>query len=124
MTTTRVEVSGVGKKPLTTQDVLRRSLRRLMIATAVLYFMLVAGGLKVYLDSRNTTQTLCSLRQDLEVRVAGSIKFLQENPNGIPGVPVKTIAEQIANQQRTIDALKNLDCDTTIPEAALNKEPQ
>lgn len=113
MTTTRVEVrKGDGKGPKTTQDVLRTSLRRLTIATAVLYLALVAGGIKVYLDQKNTTETLCTLRDDLRTRVDASINFLTEHPEGIPGISPKTILEGIENQRKTIVALNGLNCPT------------
>lgn len=63
--------------------------------------------------SRDTQQTrfaLCALRTDLEVRVTSGQVFLAEHPHGIPGVPVQSIRDGIANQQRTIAALSDLDC--------------
>jgi hypothetical protein len=61
-------------------------------------------------DSDRTTNALCTLREDLSQRVDSSKDFLSKHPKGIPGVPVQTILDSIANQQRTIDALSTLSC--------------
>lgn len=99
------ETRGLG-----TAAVLRKSLKRLVWATVLLYVVLFAIGLKVYLDGRNTTKALCTLRTDLQVRVNSSIDFLSEHPEGIPGISPKMIRDGIENQQRTISALQGLDC--------------
>lgn len=91
-------------------DRLRRSLRRLAIATVILYVALCAAGIKVYLDQRNTTESLCTLRTDLRLRVDSSIEFLKEHPQGIPGIPAKTILDGIQNQRKSIIALNGLNC--------------
>lgn len=103
----------------TTAGALRRALRRLALATVVLYVILIAGGIKVYVDNKHTTDTLCEFRTDLETRVVGSILFLREHPGGIPGISSKTIVDQITNQQRTIEALADLDCSSATPPAVL-----
>lgn len=98
------------KEGRTTAEVLRTSLRRLALATIFLYVILIAAGLKVYLDQRSTTKALCTLRADLSQRVADSLEFLRDHPDGIPGVPVKTLVDSITNQQQTIRSLSDLDC--------------
>jgi len=89
---------------------IQRSLRLLIAATVVLY---VAVGL-VAAMSWSTAQTsqdaLCALRSDLEARVATSLEFLAEHPEGVAGIPAKTIKDGINNQRRTISALRSLDC--------------
>lgn len=102
----------------TVAEQLQRSLRRLAIATVILYLALISGGIKVYLDGKNTTNALCTFRQDLVVRVLGSTDFLKEHPEGIPGISPKIILEGISNQQRTITALKDLNC----PEVPIPKK--
>jgi hypothetical protein len=94
----------------TTADVIRRSLRRLAIATALLYIVLIVVGIKIYLDGKNTNDALCSVRQDMEQRALGTTQFLKDNPDGFAGIPVRTLLENLANQQRTIQALKGLEC--------------
>lgn len=61
-------------------------------------------------ESTRTTNALCTFRGDLSQRVESSKEFLSKHPKGIPGVPVQTILDSLANQQRTIDALSGLSC--------------
>lgn len=97
-------------------SLLQRTLKRLVIATVLLYLVLLSGGIWVYFEGRTTNKALCTLRDDLTIRVLSSIKFLKEHPKGLPGIPASTLIESIENQQRTILALKDLDCSTEIPE--------
>lgn len=94
----------------TVAQVLQRSLRILTAATAILYVLLLAAGVKVYLDGRNTTRVLCTYRADLAARVIASTQFLKNNPEGAVGIDAKTILENIENQQRAILAFKDLNC--------------
>jgi hypothetical protein len=96
-------------------------LRWLVIATVGLYLALALVGTYVYVDGVHrredleeiavqTNDALCALRVDLEARVAASEQFLEDNPNGIPGLPAAVIRTGITNQQRTIEALGDLEC--------------
>lgn len=89
---------------------IRKTLRRLVLATVVLYLALGGIALKSAMDSHSTHSALCTLRGDLQVRVTSSLKFLSDNPRGLPGIPVQVIRDSIANQQRTILALDSLNC--------------
>lgn len=118
----------VGGKTVAEQ--LQRSLRILAIATVFLYVGLIIVGVRVYLDSRNTADALCTFRQDLERRVIATTDFLKENPKGIPGIPPRFLLESVANQQRTIVSLQSLDCkslnkssaETTLPSSLQSQE--
>jgi high-affinity Fe2+/Pb2+ permease len=96
-------------------------LRRLVMATVILYLVLVGFALYIFVDAAHRREeiavvateandALCALRQDLERRVAASEAFLEENPEGIPGLSPKIIREGIENQTRTIVALNELSC--------------
>jgi uncharacterized protein HemX len=61
-------------------------------------------------EARETTRSLCTLREDLERRAKASEAYLRENPRGIPGVPLRTLRDSLTNQQRTISALAGIDC--------------
>lgn len=61
-------------------------------------------------DNQRATVALCVLRADLQTRVDSSRAFLADHPNGIPGIPAKTLRDGITNQQRTIKALQGLSC--------------
>ena len=54
--------------------------------------------------------SLCVFVNDLEQRVQASVQFLEENPEGIPGLSPALIRDSIANQRRTIDSLSGLEC--------------
>ena len=77
------------------------------VASLVLIFGTVGY---VFHESARTTHALCALRGDLENRITASTKYLQEHPEGIPGVPVKVIRDGIQNQKRTVRALRSLSC--------------
>lgn len=49
---------------------------------------------------------VCRLRDDIETRIENSEAFLKQHPQGIPGLPAKTIQNSITGQKRTIRALK------------------
>lgn len=102
-------------------DEIRTALRRLVIATVVLFAVQAALIAFVAIDGaarRNdlaeiafsTNHALCVLRADLEQRVADSERFLEQHPDGIPGIPAEQIQQSIDNQQRTIEALADLRC--------------
>lgn len=55
-------------------------------------------------------QAICTLRHDLEHRVAQSYSFLHEHPRGIPGISAGTIRKSIDDQGRTISALAGVSC--------------
>lgn len=93
-----------------TATALRKGLRNLYIATAVLYLAFIGWGLKVYFDGQETRAALCTYRDDLQSRVTSNTEFLKEHPNGIPGVPTKVLVDSIANQQRAINSLTELNC--------------
>jgi len=87
-----------------------RALRLLVVATVVLYLLVIAVAVRAYHDADVSRGALCALREDLEKRVASSKDFLIENPGGIAGIPAKTIRDGIKNQERTIKALDGLSC--------------
>jgi hypothetical protein len=104
-----------------TQEALRTALRRLVVATVAVYVALAGVGGYVFVQGNHqqaviestvdsTTKALCTFVNDLESRVRTSQAFLKENPDGIPGIPVKILRDSIRNQQRTIDALSVLEC--------------
>lgn len=89
---------------------IKRTLRTLVIATVVLYVVLGGVVLWTYNSSSTTHDALCTLRADLQNRVAQSQKFLLGHPQGFAGIPAATIQQGLVNQQHTIDALSSLSC--------------
>jgi hypothetical protein len=82
-----------------------------VVAWAISFIALAIVILQVNALAASTTDSLCALRGDLERRVATSQGFLQENPEGIPGIPAETLQASIDNQLRTVEALHGLNCD-------------
>jgi flagellar biogenesis protein FliO len=91
-------------------------------ATVVLYFVLalfggVAWTIRAHDVSRvnqianRNQQALCAFRNDVVGRVATSEQFLQEHPNGIPGISPATIRTNLRAQRQTVEALSVLDCE-------------
>lgn len=96
---------------LTIREEILKRLRIVRIATFVLggLFLILAVYLVVRLGQINSS--LCTLRSDLQDRVARAQDFL-DNPNKYPGikVPPEVIRQQIEGQQKTVDALNDLHC--------------
>jgi hypothetical protein len=84
----------------------------LLLGTAMFVIVLVIGFILIQAKAErvDTRNALCQLRLNLETRVAGSRKFLRDNPKGIPGIPPALIRQSIAEQNQTIKALSNLNC--------------
>lgn len=89
---------------------IKRSLHLLVAATVVLAIFIGGLGVYSYVNTEETHSALCTLRQDLVVRVHTSKDFLDKHPKGIPGIPGATIRTTLHGQQRTIDALSSLSC--------------
>lgn len=68
--------------------------------------------LQTHHDAGVTTAALCALRADLQRRVTSSRAFLAAHPNGLAEIPATTIRDGVANEQRTIAALSDIDCRT------------
>jgi hypothetical protein len=56
-------------------------------------------------------QALCAFRHDVEARVVSSEQFLQDHPNGIPGISPAMIRQSLAAQRQTVDSLSILECE-------------
>lgn len=57
-----------------------------------------------------THTALCTFKADLERRYEDGRQFLNENPDGIPGITTEDIQRSLANQKSTLDALAILEC--------------
>lgn len=94
-----------------------RELRRQRVALIVLAVTIIAGGTIGYLDLRGKAAdaalnrtALCALRGDLEARVDQGRDFLVKHPAGAFGFTPEAIQKSIADQERTIRALRPLPC--------------
>jgi hypothetical protein len=61
-------------------------------------------------ENATTLVALCALRDDIDLRIESSTKFLAEHPQGIPGIPASLIRQGLVNSKRTRTTLNVLDC--------------
>jgi hypothetical protein len=91
-----------------------RKVAALVMFSVALGFVALGGTLLLFkrtdrTASQNAT-ALCALRGDLERRVADGRAFLMTHPAGIPGIPAASVKTSIGNSERTIRALRVIDC--------------
>lgn len=94
---------------------LRRLWERLAITLSVLGLLTVlAAGLykivELSQDGKQAHDAICALKGDLSKRIDSSRDFLRDHPAGIAGIPAATIKQGVDNQQRTLDALRDVKC--------------
>lgn len=53
---------------------------------------------------------LCAFKNDIERRHEAAVRFVKENPDGIPGISRAQIDQSLDTQQDTLDALGVLVC--------------
>jgi hypothetical protein len=82
----------------------------LVVVTAVAFGTLFVQSRNLAAQGNDAHQAICALRTDLEQRVENAQTFLLTHPQGIPGIPVSVIRNGLTNQQKTIDALRHLNC--------------
>lgn len=93
-----------------TPELLRRGLRNLQVATAVLYVVLILAVGYFWWDSHRTKDAVCSFRSDLVARTAASEKYLADHPEGVFGLSAAQIRSSLDSQRRTIAALGGAGC--------------
>lgn len=98
------------KKGVTTAEALRKYLRRLVIATALLYLLLIGVAYYIYNVAQNTTEGVCAFRNDVQARVDGGKQFLIDNPKGTKEISVDVIKNSIANGERSVKSLSKVKC--------------
>lgn len=101
---------------------LRRTLRRLIYATVVLYVGLLVTGFflwRIVVTNADTAgraaSALCALRADLDQRVQSGAAFLIAHPGGAFGISAASIRQSLDSQRRTIATLANLNCPPADP---------
>jgi hypothetical protein len=105
----------------TVEQSLATRFRTLVAATVLLYAALIGVGTYGYIARSHdlakidqitiTTRTaMCLFRTNIEKQVATSTEFLENNPDGIPGLPAATIRASIQRQRDTLVALDILNC--------------
>lgn len=89
-------------------------LHRLMVKIIVIF---AVGGITmsitvayVFITSAKNQDALCSVRHDAERRVVQTEQFLDDHPEGIPGIPVSTLQRGLEAAKETVKSLDNLRC--------------
>jgi hypothetical protein len=118
MTDHAAEQDGAPVKVL--EEILRVQ-QRMTRATVALYLVLALfGGVAWSVRANDTARVdeiattnqtaLCALRTDVERRIISSEQFLEDHPNGIPGISAATIRQSLTAQRETVDALSAVEC--------------
>lgn len=92
---------------------IRNTFVSMVIATALLYMTLVGAGGYVYLKGETVNSSLCALRGDLQHRIDQSQDYITKHPDKLKqlGFTVPQAEKEVANQERTVAALSELNCD-------------
>jgi len=61
--------------------------------------------------ARETNESLCALKEDLQDRHDSLQELLLENPDGVLGIPRKVLQRTLEDRRSVLDALSNLQCD-------------
>lgn len=82
----------------------------LTISTVVLYASVLGMAIWTFSTGQSNKVVLCALKAEHERDIRNSLKFLEENPEGIPGISADLIARGIADDRQTLEAFEDLDC--------------
>jgi hypothetical protein len=115
------ELARNGGAPVKVLEEILRVQQRMTRATVALYLVLALFGGVAWSVRANdaarvdeiatTNQTaLCALRTDVERRIISSEQFLENHPNGIPGISAAVIRQSLTAQRETVDALSAVEC--------------
>lgn len=89
---------------------LKKTLKILVIATVVLYLMVVGLVIWVWIQSDTNTNALCAIRLEAQTRVTETQTFLANHPNGFLGVSPAQLQQSINDSNATVVALSGLGC--------------
>lgn len=93
-----------------TADSLRRTLKKLVIATAILYLAMAGIAIYIYRVSQDNAEGLCAFRNEAQQRVDQSKAYLKKHPNGTKEIPAGIIKTGIHNAEQTVKALSGISC--------------
>ena len=100
---------------------IQEALKKLTRWTVVLYVLLVlaigfsyvtrVSDLNRVEETASTVNVaLCAFRLDVERRIEDTVRFLENHPQGIAGIPREQVKTSIQAQRQTARALRILDC--------------
>jgi hypothetical protein len=91
-----------------------RATLALIISIAALLVSLY-GNVTLWIVVNNNRGSLCALKADIQRRHDAGVMFLEDHPNGIPGIPAAALKQSITNQKASLHALRDLDCSSDLP---------
>lgn len=90
---------------------LRRTLRVLIVATLVLYIIMISFMIWTWSTGHTSKNALCAIRLNAQVQLDQGKEFLKDHPNGLPGLASPDdLQNNIDNYSATVTALSNLNC--------------
>lgn len=89
---------------------LHRFTVRALIILAVVGLTMAGTVGYVAWTTDNNREALCAVRADAENRVEQTKQFLEENPNGIPGISPEQLKRSTENSVRTAEAIQGVSC--------------
>ena len=115
-------MNNIDTKVMALEAQFKRGFKTLIVATALLFALLL--GLSITMFAFATSQraaiserssqvqaALCAVRQDIQHSVDTTEQFLEDHPEGIPGIPVEILRSQLRERKGTLEALSTLRCD-------------
>lgn len=90
---------------------IKRTLRRLIAFTVVLYLVLAVFIVITRIDANKSKHALCALRGNVATRIKQSVDFIAHHPEGFAGITVQEIQHSIDTDTKTFNALSGLNCD-------------
>jgi hypothetical protein len=86
-----------------------------VICAIAALFVCLFGVTVFYTIATNNRDALCALKADIQRRHDAGVMFLEDHPNGIPGIPAAALKQSITNQKASLHALRDLDCSSDLP---------
>lgn len=97
-------------EPIPTPKLLRPFLV-LTISTVILYASVLGMAIWTFSTGQSNKQVLCAVKAEHERDIRNSVKFLEENPEGIPpSISAELIRQGIADDRQTLQAFEGLEC--------------
>lgn len=104
-------------------DKLARTNHTLALQNRKLTKQVAENQARIAHNQQANTRALCAFRSDLEKRIDAGTQFLQDHPEGIPGVPADAIRVSILNEQSTLNSLSRKSTGLVCPKTPVSGIP-
>lgn len=89
---------------------IKKTLNLLVVATVVLFFMVLGGVAYTWTVSKSNHDALCAYKKSLQSNIVTSEKFIVKHPGGFGGITIKEIQDNIDEQRKTLRAFDGVRC--------------